>query len=85
MQDNIKLATRESPLALRQANIVRKYLLDNNVFNKIDIVAMSTSGDRADNETFKRNGGKGLFLKELENVFEDEEEKESYSDIFGYE
>ena len=24
-------------------------------------------------------------LKELENVFEDEEEKESYSDIFGYE
>ena len=29
---------------------------------------MSTSGDRADNETFKRNGGKGLFLKELENA-----------------
>ena len=23
-------------------------------------------------------------LKELENIFEDEEEKESYSDIFGY-
>ena len=68
MQDNIKLATRESPLALRQANIVREYLLDNNVFNKVDIVAMSTSGDRADNETFKRNGGKGLFLKELENA-----------------
>ena len=68
MQDNIKLATRESPLALRQANIVKEYLLDNNVFNKIDIVAMSTSGDRADNETFKRNGGKGLFLKELENA-----------------
>ena len=68
MQDNIKLATRESPLALRQANIVKEYLLENNVFNKIDIVAMSTSGDRADNETFKRNGGKGLFLKELENA-----------------
>ena len=24
-------------------------------------------------------------LKELEKIFEDEEEKESYSDIFGYE
>ena len=24
-------------------------------------------------------------LKELEEIFEDEEEKESYSDIFGYE
>ena len=68
MQDNIKLATRESPLALRQANIVKEYLLENNVFNRIDIVAMSTSGDRADNETFKSNGGKGLFLKELENA-----------------
>ena len=68
MQDDIKLATRESPLALRQANIVKDYLLDNNIFDKIDIVAMSTSGDRADNETFKRNGGKGLFLKELENA-----------------
>ena len=68
MQDNIKLATRESPLALRQAHIVREYLLDNNVFRKIDIVAMSTSGDKANNEAFKSNGGKGLFLKELENA-----------------
>ena len=66
MRENIKLATRESPLALRQANIVKDHLLENNVFNKIDIVAMTTAGDKADNETFKSEGGKGLFLKELE-------------------
>ena len=68
MQDNIKLATRKSPLALRQANLVKNNLLDNNIFSNVEIVAMSTSGDNVDQETFKKNGGKGLFLKELENA-----------------
>ena len=66
MQDNIKLATRKSPLALRQANLVKENLIDNNIFSKVEIVAMTTSGDDVDQETFKKNGGKGLFLKELE-------------------
>ena len=68
MQGNIKLATRKSPLALRQANLVKNNLLDNNIFSNVEIVAMSTSGDNVDQETFKKNGGKGLFLKELENA-----------------
>ena len=68
MQGNIKLATRKSPLALRQANLVKDNLLDNNIFSNVEIVAMSTSGDNVDQETFKKNGGKGLFLKELENA-----------------
>ena len=68
MQGNIKLATRKSPLALRQANLVKNNLLDNNIFNNVEIVAMSTSGDNVDQETFKKNGGKGLFLKELESA-----------------
>ncbi len=68
MQGNIKLATRKSPLALRQANLVKNNLLGNNIFSNVEIVAMSTSGDNVDQETFKKNGGKGLFLKELENA-----------------
>ena len=68
MQGNIKLATRKSPLALRQANLVKNNLLDNNIFSNVEIVSMSTSGDDVDQETFKKNGGKGLFLKELENA-----------------
>ena len=68
MQDNIKLATRKSPLALRQANLVKDNLLNNNIFNRVEIVAMTTSGDNVDEVTFKKNGGKGLFLKELENA-----------------
>ena len=66
MQDNIKLATRKSPLALEQADIVKKHLLEKGIFKKIEIVSMSTSGDTVDDSTFKSQGGKGLFLKELE-------------------
>lgn len=68
MHENIKLATRKSPLALRQAHIVREFLLKNKVFSQIDIIPMSTSGDTVSTETFKKKGGKGLFLKELESA-----------------
>ncbi len=64
--NKIKLATRKSPLALKQANMVRDYLIDNKTFNEIILVPMSTAGDKVDSQTFKRDGGKGLFLKELE-------------------
>ena len=65
--NKIKLATRKSPLALKQANMVRDYLIDNKTFNEIILVPMTTAGDKVDSQTFKRDGGKGLFLKELEN------------------
>ena len=68
MTDNIKLATRKSPLALKQANIVKDYLLNNNIFKNIELVSMSTSGDTVDSKEFKKHGGKGLFLKELESA-----------------
>ena len=71
MHENIKLATRKSPLALRQAHIVREFLLENKVFSQIDIIPMSTSGDTVNTQTFKKNGGKGLFLKELEGALVD--------------
>tara|TARA_B100001057_G_scaffold210479_1_gene211012 strand:+ start:1834 stop:2745 length:912 start_codon:yes stop_codon:yes gene_type:complete len=68
MTNYIKLATRKSPLALKQANTVKEYLIRNNVFEKIEIIPMRTSGDIVDSETFKKEGGKGLFLKELEKL-----------------
>ena len=66
MTTNIILATRKSPLALAQANMVKNFLIVNGVFKKIELLSMSTSGDTMDNEMFKKEGGKGLFLKELE-------------------
>ena len=68
MTNNIKLATRKSPLALMQANMVKDFLIQNGIFNEIELISMSTSGDTLDNETFKKEGGKGLFLKELESA-----------------
>ena len=68
MTNNIKLATRKSPLALIQDNMVKDFLIQNGVFSKIELISMSTSGDTLDNETFKKEGGKGLFLKELESA-----------------
>ena len=68
MTNNIILATRKSPLALAQANMVKNFLIDNGVFDKVELISMSTSGDTVDNKIFKKEGGKGLFLKELENA-----------------
>jgi hydroxymethylbilane synthase len=48
--------------------MVKDFLLQNGIFNEIELVSMSTSGDTLDNETFKKEGGKGLFLKELESA-----------------
>ena len=63
MRENIKLATRESPLALRQANTVRDHLLEKGVFKNIDIVSMTTSGDSASEKVFNLKVGKAYFLK----------------------
>ena len=38
MTNNIKLATRKSPLALAQANMVKNFLIDNGVFDKVDLI-----------------------------------------------
>ena len=66
MKDYIRLATRKSPLALIQANLVREYLISQKIFSEIEVIPMSTTGDDVNSSTFKELGGKGLFLKELE-------------------
>ena len=71
--NKIKLATRKSPLALKQANMVRDYLIDNKTFSEIILVHMKTAGEKVDSKTFKSDGGKGLFLKELESCLISEE------------
>ncbi len=66
MKKIIKIATRQSPLAIKQAEIVREIIL--NHFNEIEVilVPMVSTGDNIDSKIFKSNGGKGLFIKELE-------------------
>ncbi len=73
MKKIIRIATRKSPLALIQANIVKHLLEQTNDFNAVDLIPMSTSGDTATKEVFKARGGKGLFLKELEQSLLDDD------------
>ena len=63
MNKIIRIATRNSPLALRQANIVKDILKES---VKCELTPMTSSGDSASTKEFKKLGGKGLFLKELE-------------------
>ena len=62
----IVIATRESTLALWQANFIRESLLDVYPDLSIELLGMTTQGDRWQSSPLSEVGGKGLFIKELE-------------------
>ncbi len=66
MTDKIRIATRESTLALWQAHFVRDGLLAAFPELEIEIVGMTTEGDRNKISPLSEIGGKGVFVKELE-------------------
>lgn len=64
--DALRIATRKSPLALWQARWVADGLQRWHPGLKIRLVEMTTTGDRIQDRPLATAGGKGLFLKELE-------------------
>ena len=62
----IRIATRKSPLALWQAEHVQRLLQQAHPGLKVELVRMSTQGDRIIDTPLAKIGGKGLFVKELE-------------------
>lgn len=66
----LKLGTRGSPLALKQADMVKNALQEKCEDVRVDISVIKTSGDwkPSDGETrlCEEQGGKGLFAKEIE-------------------
>ena len=62
----LKIATRKSPLALWQAEHVKKRLLETHSDLTVELVSMTTEGDRFLEAPLVAVGGKGLFIKELE-------------------
>lgn len=62
----LRIATRNSPLALWQAGHVRARLQAAHPGLAIELVTMSTQGDRVLDSPLAKIGGKGLFVKELE-------------------
>ncbi len=64
------IATRESRLALWQAEHVRD-LLTRRFGWRVDLLGMTTRGDQILDRTLSKVGGKGLFVKELEAALEE--------------
>ena len=62
----IRLATRESALAMWQANYVKDELEAAHAGLEVEIVGMTTLGDRNKHSPLSKIGGKGVFVKELE-------------------
>jgi hydroxymethylbilane synthase len=69
MPDTLIIATRESRLALWQAEHVRA-LLQARFGLKVELLGMTTRGDQILDRTLAKVGGKGLFVKELETALE---------------
>jgi hydroxymethylbilane synthase len=63
---NLIIATRESPLALWQAEHVRDRLKELHPSASVDLLGMTTRGDQILDRPLANVGGKGLFIKELE-------------------
>lgn len=63
-----RIGTRGSPLALWQAEEVRRQLIARNGLpeNAVEIEVIKTSGDRIQDRALSDIGGKGLFTKEIE-------------------
>jgi hydroxymethylbilane synthase len=64
--NTLKIATRKSPLALWQAEHVKKRLQETHADLTVELVSMTTEGDRFLDAPLVAVGGKGLFIKELE-------------------
>jgi hydroxymethylbilane synthase len=66
MSNIIRIATRKSPLAMWQAEHVSALLTQLHPGLEIQIVGMTTKGDKILDAPLAKVGGKGLFVKELE-------------------
>lgn len=66
MQALIRIATRQSPLALSQAHEVKRALENKFPALKTELVGITTEADKRLDISLEKIGGKGLFVKELE-------------------
>jgi hydroxymethylbilane synthase len=68
----LRIATRGSPLALWQAEHVAARMRHLHHGLEVELVAMKTTGDKLLDAPLAKVGGKGLFVKELENALLDD-------------
>lgn len=73
MKKTLRIATRKSPLAMWQAEFVKAELEKAHPGLQIELLPMSTKGDKILDVPLAKIGGKGLFTKELEDRMMDGE------------
>lgn len=71
MSQIVRIATRKSALALWQAEFVKAELMRHHPALQVELVPMSTQGDKILDTPLAKIGGKGLFVKELETAILD--------------
>ncbi len=71
MPRTLTIATRESPLALWQAEHVRAALLEAHPGLDVQLLGVTSRGDQLLDAPLAKVGGKGLFVKELEEALLD--------------
>jgi hydroxymethylbilane synthase len=66
--ERLVIASRESALALWQARHIQSQLVARYPLTRVEIMGMTTEGDRRLDVSLAKVGGKGLFVKELEDA-----------------
>lgn len=69
--ETLRIATRSSRLALWQANYIKKLLQDNNPHLNVELIHITTTGDKDQTRALSDIGGKSLFVKELQQAMLD--------------
>src|SRR3990167_3156634 len=67
----LTIATRESPLAMRQSEWVKEQLQKLHPHLAVEFLGITTEGDKRLDVALRAIGGKGLFVKELEEALYD--------------
>jgi hydroxymethylbilane synthase len=62
----LRIGTRGSQLALFQANWVKEKLVQAHPHLKVTLTKIKTTGDKIQDAPLAKIGGKGLFVKEIE-------------------
>jgi len=66
MKESLRIGTRASKLALWQANWVKSALIEAYPQQNVELVTIKTKGDKILDVPLAKVGGKGLFVKEIE-------------------
>ena len=66
MASELRIGTRGSQLALFQANWVKDQLVRTHPERKVTLIKIKTTGDKIQDAPLAKIGGKGLFVKEIE-------------------